>query len=664
MRKKIFSILMTLALVISLIPASTMTAFASTVQWESEPNDYIQHADEILVDTGYSVHGTKKNYSDLDYYKFTLEHGSIITANVTVGWNKPGEDYGYVDIELYEANNFEHAISDFETSYDKNYGYDKGEDIWYLPKGEYVLIVECNIMDDGEEYKIDFYTEEYEFFDEPNDYIEQATLITLNETYHGLISAYHWHVYGKTIHTYFESEKDMFKLDVPEKGNYYLNVKVHNDSILDAHILNSDGDELDLWTDNNSSYTDPRVADDEEPIEACLPLEKGVHYISIESKGNVKYSFNIVKQPAATSNISTSLYGYNDIAVNWNPVPEAEGYRVYYKKSTEEDFVHWGNTTEPSMQMAGCADDMGYCFKIVAYKTVNGVIYEGEEKTSDYIYTLKKVNKPTATKAGGASVTLSWTDISGESGYEIAKSASKDSGYTISKTVGANKENVTVKTAWNKPFYYKVRAFKTVDGTKIYGPWSTPVKRTRYLAVPARMKVKLSGDKTVSVSWSKVSGASGYNVYYKKASASKYTFLKRTTATSIKKTGLANGTKYKFKVVPYAKVGKKRYETTASKTVSAFILEKVNQPKVKKVSQNYITVSWNNIAGESGYQIAKSTFATKNFNIIETVGKSCSKAKISSKRNKTYYYKVRAYKYIDGNRVYGSWSEAKAFNLK
>ena len=34
------------------------------------------------------------------------------------------------------------------------------------------------------------------------------------------------------------------------------------------------------------------------------------------------------------------------------------------------------------------------------------------------------------------------------------------------------------------------------------------------------------------------------------------------------------------------------------------------------------------------------------------------------KKNKTYYVKVRAYKNVDGKRVYGKWSDVKRVKCK
>ena len=80
-------------------------------------------------------------------------------------------------------------------------------------------------------------------------------------------------------------------------------------------------------------------------------------------------------------------------------------------------------------------------------------------------------------KAGKRSATLSWTKVSGASGYKVYRATKKNGSYkrifTTTKTKVVNKSLKKGRT-----YYYKVRAYKTVKGKKIYGAYSA-VKTVR-----------------------------------------------------------------------------------------------------------------------------------------------------------------------------------------
>ncbi len=67
---------------------------------------------------------------------------------------------------------------------------------------------------------------------------------------------------------------------------------------------------------------------------------------------------------------------------------------------------------------------------------------------------------------------LSWNKIKGASGYQIYRASSKKGTYKLIKTVNKKKLSYTDKAKKGKKYYYKIRAVKKVNGTKIYGKYS------------------------------------------------------------------------------------------------------------------------------------------------------------------------------------------------
>ena len=81
-------------------------------------------------------------------------------------------------------------------------------------------------------------------------------------------------------------------------------------------------------------------------------------------------------------------------------------------------------------------------------------------------------------------------------------------------------------------------------------------------------------------------------------------------------------------------------------------------------SSSKVKVSWINISGETGYQISKST-KKSGTNIVSTYKTtSGTYKKVSATKGKNYYYKVRAYKVVNGKKIYGPWSSVKLFKRK
>lgn len=171
------------------------------------------------------------------------------------------------------------------------------------------------------------------------------------------------------------------------------------------------------------------------------------------------------------------------------------------------------------------------------------------------IDTPKQVTGLKCSKNTSSSLTLSWSRIAGVTGYEVYQYKDGNQTAVTRKTTGTSYTFTKLKAGHT--YSYAVRAYTTVGKKVLKGSWSSKLTTT---TLPSKITCKVTpGSRKVTVKWSKVTGATGYKVYYKTSSNGKWTLLKTTSGTSYTKTRLTKGKTYYFKVVAYRTVNKKTY---------------------------------------------------------------------------------------------------------
>ena len=98
----------------------------------------------------------------------------------------------------------------------------------------------------------------------------------------------------------------------------------------------------------------------------------------------------------------------------------------------------------------------------------------------------------------------------------------------------------------------------------------------------------------------------------------------------------------------------------ATKKISVYTYLKTPQIELRRYSKGKIRITWNAVPGAQKYQVYVYDNAKKKY-VLRLTKSSYVKSVLHSglKAGKTYWYKVRAYRIVDGKRVYSSFSAAK-----
>ena len=179
---------------------------------------------------------------------------------------------------------------------------------------------------------------------------------------------------------------------------------------------------------------------------------------------------------------------------------------------------------------------------------------------------------------------------------------------------------------------------------------------------PAKVTVfsvkKSTSLKKVTVAWKAVSNVNGYYVM-RKTGKGAYQTIASVTATSYVYTSVKAGKKYTYQVVAWSKAPTGAIKTGVAANAKSISLVpgKVTGLKVKKGRRKF-TVTWKKTNGATGYQVYTKVY-------VKGIKMKYSKAKtLKSRKYKRgmlvkgmkYGFKVRAYKKVNGKKVYGPFT--------
>lgn len=378
------------------------------------------------------------------------------------------------------------------------------------------------------------------------------------------------------------------------------------------------------------------------------------------------------KDSLAAPALSISVSNFNKITLKWKEIPGAQGYQIYRSAKPDKGFKKVG--TISSGGTVSWTDTVGfnktYYYKIRSFRSFNGISiispYSSVKKASTKLSSPKLTS---LTLSSQHKISIKWEKMNGVTGYLIYRKNGKSGTYQAIKNMkGSGAVSYVDKTVMpNTTYYYKVRAYKTVNKKNYYSPYSNVILGSTRLTKPTVRSVSAISPTTAKLSWKKTAGAQGYQIYRSTSYNGKYTRVKTITNSSTLSctdTNLAPNKTYFYKIRAYSKTDKTTKYSTFSSIAS--ITPSLEEPEIKSItgiSTDRVKISWQKTDGAQGYRLYRASSKKGTYKLVKTTsGSSCTDTGLA--KGKTYFYKVRAYVKVSGSYKYSGYSDIWSVQTK
>jgi len=254
------------------------------------------------------------------------------------------------------------------------------------------------------------------------------------------------------------------------------------------------------------------------------------------------YTGSPIDAPAA---LTASQGTYSDrIVLSWNAVERATSYNVFVADDSAGPYTLLGNVSSPGANHTSVAVSTTHYYKVIATDGNSG----GAESEIISGFTGIALSVPEDLSASQGlysdKIALSWAEVPGATEYNIYYSSTSTGTYTLLGTTpsrGVNHTSILADTT----YYYKVSATDRItvgEVSQIFLGYTGSA-----LSAPALVDASEGTypDK-ILISWSAVTGATSYKVYYSTTPSGEFNLLGSTVGTTATHESVPSGTTYYY----------------------------------------------------------------------------------------------------------------------
>ena len=299
----------------------------------------------------------------------------------------------------------------------------------------------------------------------------------------------------------------------------------------------------------------------------------------------------------------------NGIRAEWQKIPGATKYRVFYKSELQSSWSYT-DTLNEYFPLLNTVQNRKYAFQVLPiysggngnYSDVKNIIYKAPG--TDVKPTLTLSNKSNGIRA-------EWNKIPGAKKYRVYYKSELQSGWSYTDTL--NEYYPLLNTVNNRKYAFQIYA-EYAGGGGVYSDVKNITFNVPYGNVRPTLTVsnKTNG---IRAEWNYFPGAIYYTVYYREYNSKTWSSV-TTKNTYYPLLNVQTGKAYCFQVQPVFSMGSGAYSDV--KTIIFNDVTKVKPMVTVNTRWNGIAVAWDAVPGATGYRVFYRKSSESNWKSADT----------------------------------------------
>lgn len=204
------------------------------------------------------------------------------------------------------------------------------------------------------------------------------------------------------------------------------------------------------------------------------------------AKLNMNETYSNIDLTAVT-NFNTQIMGANLVKLSWNAVKGADGY-IIYRKIADGKFEYRYMVSNTTYTDTTAQTGEYNFYRVYPYKNVKGKRVLGPSNEYKYAKPMPLAVTNLKTIRQNSNIKITWNTVSNADGYIIYRQSPNDSKMVYRYMVNST-SFVDTQTSAPGYYYYRVYAYKNVNGKRVLGPSNN----YSYVKIPKTIKKYIEG---------------------------------------------------------------------------------------------------------------------------------------------------------------------------